>query len=179
MWIQTSFTVRKRLSWVLTSCDLDLWPLTLNFCMDVTFVIGNNPWKFHDDMMMGTWRKRCDGRTDGPMDRRTDGLNQSYSCLVAAKNYRAPLLHYTKLCTSSQTTWWIQTGVIVRKRSIQVKIWHFLSCVTLKFDGLPWKTIGHLFWATSKLCASFHSHWWIQTGVTVRKRPIWIQIDDF
>ena len=30
-----------------------------------------------------------------------------------------------------------------------------------------------------KLCASFHSHWWIQTGVTVRKCPIWIQINDF
>ena len=30
-----------------------------------------------------------------------------------------------------------------------------------------------------KLCATFHSHWWIQTGVTVRKRPIWVQIDDF
>ena len=26
-----------------------------------------------------------------------------------------------------------------------------------------------------KLCASFRSHWWIQTGVTVRKRPIWIK----
>ena len=25
-----------------------------------------------------------------------------------------------------------------------------------------------------KLCVSFHSHWWIQTGVTVRKRPIWV-----
>ena len=30
-----------------------------------------------------------------------------------------------------------------------------------------------------KLCASFHSHWWIQTGVTVRKRPIWVKFDDF
>ena len=65
-------------------CDLDLWPLTLIFCMDVTFVIGNNSWKFHDDTMMGTWWKMCDGRTDGQTDRRTDGLNQSYSCLVAA-----------------------------------------------------------------------------------------------
>ena len=25
-----------------------------------------------------------------------------------------------------------------------------------------------------KLCASFHSHWWIQTGVTVRKPPNWV-----
>ena len=30
-----------------------------------------------------------------------------------------------------------------------------------------------------KLCVSFRSHWWIQTGVTVRKRPIWVKFDDF
>ena len=30
-----------------------------------------------------------------------------------------------------------------------------------------------------KLCALFRSHWWVQTGVTVRKRPIWVKIDDF
>ena len=30
-----------------------------------------------------------------------------------------------------------------------------------------------------KLCASFHSHQWIQAGVTVWKRPIWVKIDDF
>ena len=28
-----------------------------------------------------------------------------------------------------------------------------------------------------KLCASFRSHWWIPTGVTVRKRPIWVKFD--
>ena len=30
-----------------------------------------------------------------------------------------------------------------------------------------------------KLCASFQIHRWIQTGVTVRKRPIWVKIKDF
>ena len=45
--------------------------------------------------------------------------------------------------------------------------------VTLKFDGWPRKTIGHLFYA------SFHSHLWIQTGVTVQKIPIWVKIDIF
>ena len=30
-----------------------------------------------------------------------------------------------------------------------------------------------------KLCASFRTHWWIQIGVTVRKRPIWVKFDDF
>ena len=118
----------------------------------------------------------------------------------------------------------------VRKRPIRVKIGHFLATVTLKFDGWPWKTIGHLSYATSsfvhhfiaisvfklelrvrkcpirvkighflapvtlkfsgwpwqnnrapllcyfKLCASFHSHKWIQTGVRVRKRSISVKI---
>ena len=30
-----------------------------------------------------------------------------------------------------------------------------------------------------KLCAAFRSHWWIQTGVAVRKQPIWVKFDDF
>ena len=30
-----------------------------------------------------------------------------------------------------------------------------------------------------KLCATFHSHRWIQTGVTVQKLPIWVKLDDF
>ena len=34
-------------------CGLDLWPLTLTFCMDIIFVNGNNSWKFHDDTMTG------------------------------------------------------------------------------------------------------------------------------
>ena len=51
--------------------------------------------------------------------------------------------------------------------------------MTLKFDGWPQKTIGHLFYATLSFFASFRSHWWIQTGVTVRKRLIWVNIDAF
>ena len=31
----------------------------------------------------------------------------------------------------------------------------FLSCVTLKFDGWPWKTIEHLFYATSSFVYNF------------------------
>ena len=120
---------------------------------------------------------------------------------------------------------------IVRKRPIWVKIGDVLSRVTLKFDGWPWKTIGHLSFAVSsfvqhfiaigefklellsgnaqfgsnstiframwleiwrmtlknnrapllcyfKLYASSRSHRWIQAGVTVRKRPIWVKFGD-
>ena len=33
--------------------------------------------------------------------------------------------------------------------------WRFLSCVTLKFDGWHWKTIGHHFYATSSSVHQF------------------------
>ena len=78
MWIQTGFMVRKRLNWVLTFVTLTFDCLTLTFRMDITFVICDNSWKFHEDTMMGTWWKRC--------DRRTNRLNHLWSCLVAAKN---------------------------------------------------------------------------------------------
>ena len=64
---------------------------------------------------------------------------------MALKNTREPLLCYIKLCASFQSHRWIQTGGIIRKRSIRVKIGDFLSSVTSKFDGRPWKSIGHLF----------------------------------
>ena len=198
---------------------------------------------------------------------------------------RALLLCCFKLYPSFHSHHWIQTGVIVRKLPIWVKIGdcfvpsdleirlmtlktighlfyaassfvhrfiaitefklelqpetpnsgqnrRFASLVTLKLDGWPWKTIGHLFHATScfvrhfkapgefkleyqpgnaqfglkwaifflcdreiwwmtlennrapllccfKLYASFHSYHWIETGVTGRKRPIWVKIGDF
>ena len=44
---------------------------------------------------------------------------------------------------------------IVRKRPIWVKICDILSRVTLKFDGWPWKTIGHLFFAVSSFVQHF------------------------
>ena len=44
---------------------------------------------------------------------------------------------------------------IVRKRPIWVKIGDVLSRVTLKFDGWPWKTIGHLSFAVSRFVQHF------------------------
>ena len=68
---------------------------------------------------------------------------------MTSKNNRAPLIYYIRLCASFQILRWIKTEVTVRKCSIRVNIGHFLSCVTLKFHGWPWKTIGHLFYTTS------------------------------
>ena len=79
LWIQTGVTVRNHLNLgkiCVDLCDLDLWPLTLTFCLDITSVIGKSegfdscdrpsnltqngfkssifqpvwPWKFMDDL---------------------------------------------------------------------------------------------------------------------------------
>ena len=74
---------------------------------------------------------------------------------MTLKNNRAPLLCYLNLCASFRSHWWIQTGVTVRKRPIWVQFDDFSSRVTLKFDVWPWKTIGHLFYATSSFVQHF------------------------
>ena len=74
---------------------------------------------------------------------------------MTLKNNRAPLLCYFKFCAAFCSHWWIQAGVTVRKRPIWIKFDDLYSRVTLKFDGWPWKTIRHLFHATSSFLQHF------------------------
>ena len=111
--------------------------------------------------MMIHWKEHCEqGKSEGfdSCDRPSNqiGFKSSifqpvwpWNLMDDQKNNRAPLLCYFKLFASFRSHWWIQTGVTVRKRLIWVKIDAFFSCVTLKFDRWPSKTIGHLFYATS------------------------------
>ena len=64
-------------------------------------------------------------------------------------------LCYLKLCLSFHSHLWVQIGVTVRSCPNEVKIGYVLSCVTSKFDGWPWKTIGHISYATSSLVHHF------------------------
>ena len=86
----------------------------------------------------------------------TPNLGQNRWCFVPCdleiwrmtlENDRASLLCCFKLCPTFHSHWWIQ--VTVRKHTFWVKFDDFYSRVTLKFDGWPWKTIGHLYYATS------------------------------
>ena len=74
---------------------------------------------------------------------------------MTLKNKRAPLLSYFKLCASLHNHWWIQTGFTVRMRPIWVKFDHFVSLVTLKFNGWPGKIMGHLSYTTSSFVYHF------------------------
>ena len=74
---------------------------------------------------------------------------------MTPKYNRTPLLCYLKLFASFRSHWGIQTRVTVWKPLIWVKIDDLFSRVTLQFDGWPWKTIGHLFDATSNFVHHF------------------------
>ena len=55
----------------------------------------------------------------------------------------------------------------------------FFSPCDLEIWWMTLKNNGAHLLCCFKLCASFHSHQWIQTRVLVRKRPIWVKIDVF
>ena len=69
MWIQTGVTVRKRVSWVLTSVTLtfDLWPWPFAWTSLWSLVI------IPENFMMIRWWEHCQkGVTDGQTDRQTE-----------------------------------------------------------------------------------------------------------
>ena len=98
--------------------------------------------------------------------------------LMTSKNHWTPLLHYIKLCASSQIPRWIRTAGAVRKRSIRVKIDDFFAPCDLENQWMSLKNIRDPLLCYIKLCASFQSHWWIKTKVTVRKRSIRAKMGD-
>ena len=79
----------------------------------------------------------------------------------------------------SQTIGELKLELQSRNAKLGSKLARFLSCMTSKFDGWPWHVIGHLSYATLKLCTSFCSQWSIQTGVTVQKHLIRVKIRKF
>ena len=141
----TAVTVRKRSIWVKIG----------NFLSCVTMKFDRWPWT---RQIWEIWKLRPAYSPETP------NLGQNRWCFVPCdleiwwmtlKNNRAPLLCYLKLYASFCSHRWIQAEVTVRKHPIWVKINDFFSPVTLQFDAWPWKTIGHLFYATSSFVHHF------------------------
>ena len=98
---------------------------------------------------------------------------------MTLQNYRAPLLCYFKLCAAFRSHWWIQTGVTVWKQPIWVKFRRYLELCDLEIWRMTLQNNRAPLLCYFKLCASFHTHWWIQIWVTVRKRSIRVKMDNF
>ena len=71
---------------------------------------------------------------------------------------------------------WIQTRVTVRKRPIWDEIDYFFAPSDREIWRMTLENNRAPLLCYFKVCASFRSHWWIQTRVTVRKRPIGVKI---
>ena len=97
---------------------------------------------------------------------------------MTLQNNRAPLQCYFKLCASFHTHWWIPIWVTVRKRSIRVTATIVWAVWPRNFTDDPQNNRASLL-CYFKVCVSFRTHWRIQIGVAVRKRPIWVKFDDF
>ena len=101
-------------------CDLDLWPLTLTFCMDIMSVNGNNSWKiswWYDDrnIVKKIWQ------TDRETDTQADG-QMEISVLRAA---------------------WLQLKIMGCNYLIHSRIWDKLKIVEKwsTMISLPWSCI--------------------------------------
>ena len=95
------------------------------------------------------------------------------------KNNRAPLLCYFKLYAPFRSHWWIQTGVKSPETPNLGQIRRFLEPCDLEIWRMTFKNNRAPLLCYFKLYVSSRSHWWIQTGVRVRKRPIWVKFDAF
>ena len=141
--------------WCFFPCDLEIWWMTLKnnrapllCCFKLCATFHSHRW------ILSNWSCCPETPILGQIRRFLEPCDLVI-WRMTLKNNRAPLLCYFKLYASFRSHRWIQAGVTVRKRPIWVKIDDFFSRVTLKFDVWPWKTIGHLFYATSSFVHHF------------------------
>ena len=166
MWIQTGVTVRKRWSWVVTSMTLtfDFWPWPFAWTSLLSLVI--TPENF---MMVGWWEHSQKGVTDRRTDRQTDGRTD-WTIHRAA---------WSQLKTRQiWGIWKLRPAYSLETPNLGQIRWCFVPC-DLEIWWMNLESNRASLLCCFRLCATFHSHRWIQTGVTVRKRPIWVKFDDF
>ena len=97
---------------------------------------------------------------------------------MTSKNNRAPFLYYIKLHhfkSIGKFKLELQSG----NAQLGSKLMIFLSRVTLKFDGRPCKTLGHLFYTTSSFVNYFKASSDFKLDFTFRRHSIQVKINVF
>ena len=169
MWIQTGVTVWKRLSWVVTSVtltfDLRPWPFAWTLLWSLVITPEN--------LKIRWWKHSQKGVTD----------RQTENTICRAAWLQLKTIGHLFYATSSFVHHFVPIGEF--KLELQSGNAQFGSNSTIFRAVRPCNLTDDLankrapLLCYFKLCAAFRSHWWIQTGVTVRKRPIWVKFDDF
>ena len=146
MWIQTGVTVRKRLSWVVTSVTLafDLWPWPFAWMSLLSLVI--TPENF---MMIRWWEHSQKGVTDGRTDGRTDRQTENTICRAAWSQLKIKFqnkisleyVHWRLICNMTalvQIMAWRWTG------SKQVMAWCLMT--PSHYLNQCWPLVSERFW---------------------------------
>ena len=177
MWIQTGVTVQKRPIWIKiedflsrVTLQFDVWPWkTIRHLFYVT-----SSFVYHS-ITIGEFKLELQsGNAQFGSNRQFLELCDLGIWLMTLKTNRAPLLCCFKLCASFRSHWWIQTGVAVQIRPIWVKFDNFFEPCDLEIWQMTLKNNRAPLLSNMELCASFHHHMCIQTGVTVQKRLSWV-----
>ena len=125
------------------------------------------------------FRKPC-LQTDGRMDRRTDRhRGESSIPPFHLQWYNDILLIKIQVLDLTRQIWGIwklRPAYSPETPNLGHKLWCFVPC-DLEIWWMTLENNRASLLCCFKLCAIFHSHWWIQTGVTVRKRPIWVKFN--
>ena len=161
----------------LEPCDLEIWCMTLknNRAPLLCYFKLYASFRRHRWIQAGvTVRKR-------PIWVKIDDFFEPCDIAIwrmTLKNNRAPLLCYFKLCASFRSHRWFQTWVSLETPNLG-QIGRFIEPCDLEIWQMTLKNNRAPLQCYFKLCESFCSHWWIQTGVTVRKCLIWVKFGNF
>ena len=136
-------------------------------------------------MMIRWWEHSQKGVTDGQTDRQTDGQTdrRTENTIHRAAWSQLKTIGHLFYATSSFVHHCVPIGEL--KLELQSGNAQFGSNSTIFRAVRPWNLTYDLennrapLLCYFKLCAAFRTHWWIQTGVTVRKCPIWVKFNDF
>ena len=105
-----------------------------------------------------------------------------HNCKVICESYhgisRSSLLNVHELTRQIWGIWKLRPSYSPETPNLGQNRWCFVSC-DLEIWWMTLENNRASLLCYFKLCATFHSHRWIQTGVTVRKWPIWVKLDDF
>ena len=149
MWIQTGVTVLKRLNWVFDLCNLELWPMTLTFCMDITSININNSenfnmirWWEHSEKVWQTDR-RTDGRTYRQTDWTIDRAAWSQIKCIQTQCICMYLQGYSTKCRSDNYLWhWWQSIRYVRLTCTEPLVYFSPEIVECKTYSNLWRCLG-------------------------------------
>ena len=177
-----------QIRWFLEPCDLEIWRMTLQnnraplLCYFKLCSSFHTHWWFQ--ISVTVWKRSIRAKTTifwavWPWNLMDDLQKlHVWHCLLDV--YTKFRIDISKHVQTRQIwgIWKLRPAYSRETPNLGQNRWCFVPCdleiwwMTLENNRAP-------LLCCFKLCATFHSHRWIQTGVAVRKRPIWVKFDDF